>query len=145
LFGNSVYPGASGNDDFGIVENSLGLSWWRPGPYVYVHLSPDTTENSLYPIKTIGGSTKDLRVCVSGAVSGTDCGTVTATGWPVAGGYAVANYCSTGGDSGGPIFSGGVARGIHHGSKTGAAACRDRLYQGIAEATQQLHVYVVHT
>ena len=142
---NSVYPAASGNDDFGIIENSLELSWWRPGPYVYVHLSPDTTENSLYPIKTIGGSTKDLRVCVSGAVSGTDCGTVTATGWPVAGGYAVANYCSTGGDSGGLIFSGGVARGIHHGSKIGVAACRDRLYQGIAEATQQLHVYVVHT
>jgi streptogrisin C len=142
---NSVYPGPTGYDDFGIIENSLELSWWQPGPYVYVHPSLDTTQNSLYPIKAVGGSTKDLRVCISGAVSGTDCGPVTATGWPVAGGYAVANYCSTGGDSGGPIFSGGVARGIHHGSKKGASACRDRLYQGVAEAAQQLHVYVVHT
>jgi hypothetical protein len=24
-------------------------------------------------------------------------------------------------------------------------ACTDRLYQGITEATQRLHVYVVHT
>jgi streptogrisin C len=139
----------SNYDDFGIIENSYnsgeGPVWWQPGPYVYVHLSPDTTQNSLYPIKAVGGSTKDLRVCISGAVSGSDCGLVTAVGWPVAGGYAVANYCSTGGDSGGPIFSGGVARGIHHGSKTGASACRDRLYQGIAEATQRLNVYVVHT
>jgi hypothetical protein len=57
----------------------------------------------------------------------------------------VANYCSTGGDSGGPIFFGGVACGIHHDSKTGAAACRDRLYQGIGEAAQRPNVYVVHT
>jgi streptogrisin C len=142
---NSVYPGPTGYDDFGIVENSLELSWWQPGPYVYVHPSPDTTQNVQYIIKGVGGSTKDLRVCISGAVSGTDCGPVTATGWPVAGGYAVANYCSTGGDSGGPIFSGNYARGIHHGSKKGAAACRDRLYQGVAEAAQQLHVSVVHT
>jgi streptogrisin C len=142
---NSVYPGPSGYDDYGIVANETQLYYWNPGPYVYVHLSPDTTQNSLYPIKAVGGSTKDLRVCISGAVSGSDCGPVTATGWPVAGGYAVANYCSTGGDSGGPIFSGGVARGIHHGSKTGASACRDRLYQGVTEAAQQLRVYVVHT
>jgi len=142
---NSVYPGPSGYDDYGIVANETQVHYWNPGPYVYVHLSPDTTLNSLYPIKAVGGSTKDLRVCISGAVSGTDCGLVTAVGWPVAGGYAVANYCSTGGDSGGPIFSGGVARGIHHGSKSGASACRDRLYQGVTEAAQQLHVYVVHT
>ena len=85
---------------------------------MYVHLSPDTTQNSLYPIKAIGGSTKDLRVCVSGAVSGTDCGPVKATGWPVAGGYAVVDYCTTGGDSGAPMFSGNYARGIHVGAKT---------------------------
>jgi hypothetical protein len=125
--------------------NESQLSHWRPGPYVYVHLSPDTTENSLYPIKAVGSSTKGLRVCVSGAVSGTDCAPVKQTGWPVAGGYAVVDYCTTGGDSGGPVFSGNYARGIHIGAKTGAAACHDRLYQGVAEATRQLHVSVVHT
>jgi hypothetical protein len=27
----------------------------------------------------------------------------------------------------------------------GTTACHDRVYQGVAEATQQLHVSVVHT
>jgi len=141
---NSVNSPSSYND-YGIIANESELSYWQPGPYVYVHLSPDTTQNSQYPIKAIGGSTKDLRVCVSGAVSGTDCAPVKQIGWPVAGGYAVVDYCTTGGDSGAPVFSGNYARGIHVGAKTGATACHDRLYQGIAEATQQLHVYVVHT
>jgi streptogrisin C len=149
---NSVNSSSSYND-YGIIANESELSYWHPGPHVYVHLSPDTTANSLYPIKAVGGSTKDLRVCVSGAVSGTDCAPVKATdcapvkatGWPVAGGYAVVDYCTTGGDSGAPVFSGNYARGIHVGAMRGTAACRDRLYQGVAEATQQLHVSVVHT
>ena len=141
---NSVNSPSSYND-YGIIANESELSYWHPGPYVYVHLSPDTTENSLYPIKAVGGSTKGLRVCVSGAVSGTDCAPVKQTGWPVAGGYAVVDYCTTGGDSGAPVFSGNYARGIHVGAMRGAVACHDRLYQGVAEATQQLHVSVVHT
>ena len=72
-------------------------------------------------------------------------GTTSRTGWPVAGGYAVVDYCTTGGDSGGPVFSGNYARGIHVGAMRGATACHDRLYQGVAEATQQLRVSVVHT
>jgi hypothetical protein len=141
---NSVNSPSSYND-YGIIANASQLSYWNPGPYVYVHPSPDTTPNVQYIIKGVGGSTKDLRVCVSGAVSGTDCAPVKRTGWPVAGGYAVVDYCTTGGDSGGPVFSGNYARGIHVGAMRGAAACRDRLYQGVAEATQQLHVSVVHT
>jgi hypothetical protein len=142
---NSVNPPGSYND-YGIIANASNLSYWNPGPYVYVHLHPgETTQNVQYIIKGVGGSTKDLRVCVSGAVSGTDCAPVKQTGWPVAGGFAVVDYCTTGGDSGGPVFSGNYARGIHVGAKTGATACHDRLYQGVAEATQQLHVAVVHT
>ena len=142
---NSVNPPGSYND-YGIIANASNLSYWNPGPYVYVHPHPgETTQNVQYIIKGVGGSTKDLRVCVSGAVSGTDCAPVKQTGWPVAGGFAVVDYCTTGGDSGGPVFSGNYARGIHVGAKTGATACHDRLYQGVAEATQQLHVAVVHT
>jgi streptogrisin C len=142
---NSVNPPGSYND-YGIIANASNLSYWNPGPYVYVHPHPgETTQNVQYVIKGVGGSTKDLRVCVSGAVSGTDCAPVKQTGWPVAGGFAVVDYCTTGGDSGGPVFSGNYARGIHVGAKTGATACHDRLYQGVAEATQQLHVAVVHT
>jgi hypothetical protein len=135
----------SSYNDYGIIANERQLSYWNPGPYVYVHPSADTTPNVQYVIKGVGGSTKDLRVCVSGAISGTDCGLVKQTGWPVAGGFAVVDYCTTGGDSGAPVFAGGVAYGIHVGAKKYAAACRDRLFQGITEATQQLHVYVVHT
>jgi streptogrisin C len=141
---NSVNSPSSYND-YGIIANEGQLSYWNPGPYVYVHPSPDTTPNVQYVIKGVGGSTKDLRVCVSGAVSGTDCAPVKRTGWPVAGGYAVVDYCTTGGDSGGPVFSGNYARGIHVGAMRGATACHDRLYQGVAEATQQLRVSVVHT
>jgi hypothetical protein len=36
-------------------------------------------------------------------------------------------------------------KGIHFGAMRGTTACHDRLYQGVAEATQQLHVSVVHT
>ncbi len=135
----------SGYDDFGIVANSSNLSVWRPGPYVYVHLSPDTTKNALYPIEGVGSSSVGMRVCVSGGESGTDCGAVKAVNWPVAGGYAVVDYCTTYGDSGSPVYSGNLARGIHIGSKLGATACHDRLYQGVAEAAKKLNVYVVHS
>jgi len=37
-------------------------------------------------------------------------------------------------DSFGHVFSANYARGIHHGAMCGAAACRDRLDQGVAEA-----------
>jgi hypothetical protein len=127
------------------VRNWEHVSDWHPGPYVYVHLSPDTVQNALYPIKGVGRSAKDLRVCVSGGRSGTDCAPVRKVGWPVAGGYAVVDYCTTGGDSGAPVYSGNLARGIHHGAMSGAAACHDRLYQGVAEAAQKPNVYVVHT
>jgi len=62
---NSVNSPSSYND-YGIIANEGQLSYWNPGPYVYVHPSPDTTPNVQYVIKGVGGSTKDLRVCVSG-------------------------------------------------------------------------------
>ena len=55
------------------------------------------------------------------------------------------------GDSGAPIFSGGKARGLLVGAEgtdpgqPPTPPCQDRLYQGITEASQQLHVSVVHT
>ena len=60
---NSVNSPSSYND-YGIIANEGQLSYWHPGPYVYVHLSPDTTANSLYPIKAVGGSTRTCG-CVS--------------------------------------------------------------------------------
>jgi streptogrisin C len=140
----------SSNDDEGIItiDNVPG---WEPKPWVFVHawvgLNGDrTTENPSYPIYGTGGSSQHMRVCVSGGVSGTSCGNVESfTG---VGGLAQVDLCGEPGDSGAPIFSGQKAYGLLKGvnlSETGKRppACQDRLYQGITEATQRLHVAVV--
>ena len=138
----------SSDDDEGIItiDNVPG---WDPKPLVYVHAwtgaNDHTTENPGYPIYGTGGSSQHMRVCVSGAVSGTSCGNVESfTG---VGGLAQVDLCGEPGDSGAPIFSGQKAYGLLKGAnpdETGKQppACQDRLYQGITEATQRLHVAV---
>ena len=137
----------AGDDDFGIItiDNVPG---WNPQPWVYVHPSADTTSNPSYNITGSAGSAQGLRVCVSGAISGSDCGNVETLG---GGGLARVDLCAKPGDSGAPIFSGGKARGLLVGAEgtdpgqPPTPPCQDRLYQGITEASQQLHVSVVHT
>jgi hypothetical protein len=140
---NSRYTQSPSYDDFGIIRNWGNTPFWKPGGYVYVHPGPDTTGDSTYDIYGYGVSSIGSRVCVTGGRSGTDCAAVKAPGWPVSGGYAVVDYCTTGGDSGAPVYSTHVAKGIHHGAMLGASACHDRLFQGIVEAAQELNVYVV--
>jgi hypothetical protein len=137
----------AGDDDFGIItiDNVPG---WNPQPWVYVHPSADTTNNPSYGITGSAGSAQGMRVCVSGAISGSDCGNVETLG---GGGLARVDLCATHGDSGAPIFSGGKARGLLVGAvapdpgQPPTPPCQDRLYQGITEASQQLHVSVAHT
>jgi streptogrisin B len=137
----------SSDDDEGIItiDNVPG---WNPQPWVYVHPSADTTSNPSYNITGSAGSAQGLRVCVSGAISGSDCGNVETLG---GGGLARVDLCAKPGDSGAPIFSGGKARGLLVGAEgtdpgqPPTPPCQDRLYQGITEASQQLHVSVVHT
>jgi streptogrisin B len=137
----------AGDDDFGIitVDNVPG---WNPRPWVYVHSSADTTDNPAYSITGPAGSAQGMRVCVSGAISGSDCGNVETLG---GGGLARVDLCATHGDSGAPIFSGGKARGLLVGAEGAdpgqppTPPCQDRLYQGLTEASQQLHVSVAHT
>src|SRR5215216_339067 len=132
----------SGDDDEGIitVDNVPG---WNPKPWVYVHAwtgaNDRTTENPGYPIYGTGGSRQGMRVCVSGAISGTSCGHVERLG---GGSLAQVNLCTTHGDSGAPIFSGQKAYGLLKGTNNPDDPCEDRLYQGITEATQRLHVAV---
>ena len=138
----------SPDDDEGIVtiDNVPG---WSPKPWVYVHAwtgaNDRTTENPGYPIYGTGGSSQGMRVCVSGAISGTSCGHVEQLG---GGGLAQVDLCADHGDSGAPIFSGQKAYGLlkgANGAEPGQPApgrCQDRLYQGITEATQRLHVAV---
>jgi streptogrisin C len=132
----------SGDDDEGIitVDNVPG---WNPKPWVYVHAwtgaNDRTTENPGYPIYGTGGSRQGMRVCVSGAISGTSCGHVERLG---GGSLAQVNLCTTHGDSGAPILSGQKAYGLLKGTNNPDDPCEDRLYQGITEATQRLHVAV---
>jgi hypothetical protein len=137
----------AGDDDFGIITMD-NVPGWDPKPWVYVHSGADTTYNPTYSITGSEGSKKGMRVCVSGAISGSDCGNVEDLG---GGGWARVDLCATHGDSGAPIFSYGKARGLLVGAvapdpgQPPTPPCQDRLYQGITEASQQLHVYVVHT
>jgi streptogrisin C len=136
------------DDDEGIItiDNVPG---WDPKPWVYVHAwtgpVAGTTTDPGYPIYGTEGSRLGLRVCVSGAISGTSCGNVEQLG---GGGLARVDLCADHGDSGAPIFSYQKARGLlkgANGAEPGQPApgrCQDRLYQGITEATQRLHVAV---
>jgi hypothetical protein len=135
-----------GADDFGIITNPAPW-YFSPGPYVYVELTPETTYAPLYQIRGVAGSAVGMRVCVSGAISGTDCGTVKALNWGGPGGFAVIDYCTTSGDSGAPVYSSGMARGIHIGAipTPQPQPCVGKLYQGVFEAAQRLKVYVVTT
>jgi streptogrisin C len=138
----------SGDDDEGIItiDNVPG---WAPKPWVFVHawvgLDDRTTENPGYPIYGTGGSSQGMRVCASGGVSGTSCGHVERLG---GGSLAQVDLCGEPGDSGAPIFSGQKAYGLLKGAQPPepgqppTPACRDRLYQGITEATQRLRVAV---
>jgi hypothetical protein len=133
----------AGNDDYGIIgiDNVPG---WNPRPYVYVHASPDTTLDPDYHINDDSTSPVGTRVCLSGARSGTDCGRVEAVNVGGAGGFAQVDYCSTGGDSGGSVYSDHRARGIHFGHVRGSPPCNNRLFQGVQEAENDLRVDVVH-
>jgi streptogrisin C len=134
----------SGDDDEGIITID-NVSGWDPRPWVYVHAwtgpVPDlsTTTNPTYPIYGTQGSWQGLRVCVSGAISGTSCGYVERL--ISVGGLAQVNLCAKPGDSGAPIFSYQKARGLLKGTNSDDP-CEDRLYQGITEASQRLNVAV---
>lgn len=122
---------------------------WNPKPWVYVHAwtgpNDRTTKNPGYLIAGTGGSRQGLRVCVSGAISGTSCGHVERLG---GGSLAQVDLCGEPGDSGAPIFSGQKAYGLLKGANRPdpqdppLGRCQDRLYQGITEATQRLRVAV---
>jgi streptogrisin C len=137
----------SSDDDEGIItiDNVPG---WNPKPWVYVHAwtgaNDHTTENPGYPIYGTGGSRLGMRVCASGAIKGTSCGNVERLG---GGSLAQVDLCADHGDSGAPIFTGQKAYGLLKGANPDEMgnpppACQDRLYQGITEATQRLHVAV---
>lgn len=104
---------------------------------------PGTSANERYKILRDGTSTEGMRVCFTGKRSGTSCGRVLRLGVPSSTGVlnlTEANYCHTNGDSGGPVYAGNTAYGIHQGN--GGTACT-ALYQGIRGAENVLNVDVL--
>ncbi|SDJ34339.1 hypothetical protein SAMN05444157_2913 [Frankineae bacterium MT45] len=139
-------PGVTGSDDEGIISinNPTG---WTPRAEILVQAGANTTFSPGYPVSGTGTSVVGMRVCKAGAYYGTTCGTVVAvnaTGPSGITGMGEASYLGGSGDSGAPIFSGGIVYGIHesHYSPTGAPSSTTSYYVGITRATTVLHVHV---
>jgi streptogrisin C len=141
--GNVHNSSTAGNNDFAIVRIN-NVSGWDPRNWVYVHASGDTSLDPDYTITGTASSPVGTRVCISGSTSGTDCGDVVELNWDGANGLSRAEYCSDGGDSGGAIYSGHRARGIHVGVVAGHDGdCFNALFQVVSEAATALNVSVV--
>jgi len=138
----AVHNRSAGANDYSIVTIN-NVAGWNPRNWVYVHASGDTVLDPDYTITNTATSPVGTRVCISGSTSGTDCGDVVEINWNGSGGFARAQYCSDGGDSGGAVYSGHNARGIHIGVVAGHDGdCLNALFQGITEAANNLNVHV---
>ncbi len=146
--------------DMGILQitNEAG---WKPRAWTIVYSSSDTNYNAEYSITDDKYSTRYQRICLTGASSYSDCGTVTDLGqtetygvystqgvWrqeTVKGLGKVADECGAQGDSGGPQYANHFAFGITVAGR-GSAITGDCVvfYQGIKEAEDLMHVNVAH-
>jgi streptogrisin C len=129
--------------DFQIISIANPAAW-QLRAWVYVSSSPDTTVDPDYFIASDGSSLVGMRVCKTGKGTLSDCGTVLALNSTAPWGLrhaAKTNYCARGGDSGGPVYSDHVARGIHIG---GVEGCGDHWYQGVQAAEETLNVNIAH-
>jgi hypothetical protein len=123
---------------------------WKPRPWVYVAHSRNTSWDPRYPIRADGRSVQGMRVCMTGAISATQCGVVLRTNVRVryrgedfrVRNLVETNYCSRGGDSGGPVYSGHTAYGIHTAGHRENGRCFG-YYQPIRAAENFLNVDVV--
>jgi hypothetical protein len=146
----TTWPGRIRDDadgDYQIVsiDNPTG---WQLRAWVYVSWSgdrgtiPGTVEDPDYYISSTGTSARNTRVCHTGAQGLTSCDEVQQVNVTAPWGLrhtALTNYCAIGGDSGGPVYSLHVARGIHIG---GVEGCGPHYYQGVIAAAEALNVRV---
>lgn len=148
VIGNTHNHVLGGAGDMAIIRVNNPGGWDLPRGIVFVTAGPDTARDETYHISSEGGSVVGQRVCKSGAYYGrTDCGTVRALGASLSySGVTVnhlgrADYCRTGGDSGGSVYASHVAYGMH---VAGTAACT-AYYQGISGAELALSVEVLNS
>ena len=139
------FNGDQGGDMAIIAINSI--AYWAPQAFVFVTASPLTARNELYPIRGTSTTGVGKRVCVTGAKYGhSDCGVVTAVDQTITyGGKTIrrlgrSNMCGVQGDSGGPVYSDGLARGL----LVAGTGC-DQYFQSISLAEDYLRVDVAHT
>ena len=127
------------------INNPVG---WSPLPEVLVTASPTNTIDDIsYSISGDSLSVIGQRICMSGAKTGTSCGTVTKLGVTRTYNDGVtvtylgeANYCAQKGDSGGPVFASNTAYGLESAGNP-FNAC-DNFYQGIRASENAMNVNV---
>jgi hypothetical protein len=147
--GHSYHFG--GNRDAGIITIN-NPSGWQPRAEVLVLASPNnggiagTGYDATYAISGTGGSAFGMRVCKAGAFHGTSCGQViglNVTGPSGITGMGEATYYGGHGDSGGSVFAGHIAYGLHEShDPPNTAASFDSFYVGITAAADSLNVHV---
>ena len=123
--------------------------WWKSRAWVSVRAGSGTTTNEHYPILTDASSVVGIRVCMSGAGSrSSNCGIVKRVGVTVTysssrvtvSGLVESSLCSVPGDSGSPVFAGGVAYGVVSGN---SGNCRT-YYEPVLTIERLMNVNVAH-
>jgi hypothetical protein len=145
-----------GGGDYAILRVNNPSGWQQGRGWVFVRESGanggvgGTARDEQYPIRrasNLGSNWEGTRVCKSGRSStATSCGKVThinqgytdSDGWSYTG-LAKTNYCSRGGDSGGPVYASNTAYGIHQASPSLCAG----VYQGIVAAQNGMNVDIM--
>ena len=145
-----------GAGDMAILNINNPNGWELPHGWVYVMAGSNTTLNERYPITSAQYSTEGARVCETGAVSGTTCGTVVQLGVtvcePVGSPCTVvqnlgeASFCGSQGDSGAPVFASNQAFGLavfKNTYRSGLNFYCGTAYQGIIGAANAMNVNIV--
>lgn len=143
-----AFNGDQGGDMAIIKVNDPG--YWMARAWVFVTAGADTVRNEAYPIYGITGSRMHERICTTGGSYGrTDCGRITGLNQTATyNGQTIrqlgrSNLCTAGGDSGGPVYSNGLARGLNV-AADGVTPC-DSYFQGISAAQAWLRVTVARS
>ena len=142
--------------DMAILNINNPNGWMLPQGWVYVTPGSNTTLNERYPITSAQYSTQGARICETGAISGTICGTVVQLGVAVCepvgfpctevNNLGEASFCAGSGDSGAPVFASNQAFGLtvfHNNYRSGLNFPCGTAYQGIIGAANAMNVNIV--
>ena len=137
--------------DLGIMKVSDPV-WWKSRAWVSVRAGSGTTTNERYSIRSDASSVVGIRVCLSGAGSrASNCGIVTRVGVTVTylssnvtvSGLVESSVCAVPGDSGSPVFAGGIAYGVVSGNSSSSGNCRT-YYEPVQTIERLMNVNVAH-